>query len=193
MPAPVIKDLHALGARLHLRWLLAPLVAFIAMALSFIAIGIPIWCAWLTTDHGSNGFDQLLRLIGNGWLAVQAVPIQSGDAIYAVLPWGMAIVSIFAIYRAAVVLGKRLIFAGIIEIGILGVVFAVVYGFCAMAVSAGSSTDVTFTLPWRAGLTCFVLALVVVKIALIRSTRAGRQLLSVIPDALQILPRDVAA
>lgn len=189
----MIKDLHALGARLHLRWLLAPAGALIAAALSFVVIGIPIWLAWLTTDHGSNGLDQLLRLMGTGWLAVQAVPVQSGDAIYAILPWGMAIVSIFAIYRAGVVLGKRLKSAGLIEIGILGFVFAFVYGAFAMAVSSGSSTDITYTSPLRAGLTCFVLALVVVKVALIRSTTAGRQLLSLIPDAWKVLPRAVAA
>ena len=193
MPAPVIKDLHALGARLHLRWLLAPAVALIAVALSFIVIGIPIWLAWLTTDHGTNGVDQLLRLIGNGWLAVQAVPVQSGDAIYAILPWGMAVVSIFAIYRAGVFLGKRLKSAGVIEIGILGVVFAIVYGACAMAISAGSSTEITFTSPWRAALTCFVLALVVMKVALIRSTRAGRQLLSLVPDSFKVVPRAAGA
>jgi len=189
----VIKDLHALGARLHFRWLVAPAVALIAVVLSFIAIGIPIWLAWLTTDHGINGLDQLLRLIGNGWLAVQAVPIQSGGAIYAILPWGMAIVAIFAIYRVGVLLGKRLMAAGLIEIGILAVVFAIVYGASAMAVSAGSSTDITFTSPWRAGLTCFLLALVVVKVALLRSTKAGRQLLSLMPESLKVLPRAAAA
>lgn len=189
----MIKDLHALGARLHLRWLLAPAVALIAAILSLVIIGIPIWLAWLTTDHGTNGLDQLLRLIGNGWLAVQAVPIRSGGAIYAILPWGMAIVSIFAIYRAGVVLGKRLKSSGVIEIGILGVVVAIVYGACAMAVSSGASTDITFTSPWRSGLTCFVLAIVVVKVALLRSTKAGRQLLSVIPDSLKVLPRAAVA
>ncbi|CAB4907935.1 MAG: hypothetical protein F2806_07075 [Actinobacteria bacterium] len=193
MPAPVIKDLHALGARLHFRWLVAPIVALIAVVFSFIAIGIPIWLAWVTTDHGTNGLDQLLRLIGNGWLAVQAVPIQSGGAIYAILPWGMAIVSIFAIYRAGVVLGKRLSSAGLIEIGILAVVFAIVYGVSAMAISSGSSNDITYTSPWRAGLTCFVLALVVVKVALIRSTKVGRQLLSLMPDSVKVLPRAATA
>ncbi len=193
MSAPVIKDLHALGARLHLHWLLAPLVGLLAGLLSFIVIGIPVWLAWLTTDHGTNGIDQLFRLIGNAWLAIQAVPVQSGGAIYAVLPWGLAIVPIFFLYRGAIFLSRRLKSSGLIEVGILGFVAALFYGLFAMAVSNGASTAVTFTTPWRAGLTGFLIALVVLKIALLRSTKSGRLLLSLVPASLWAILRAAIA
>ena len=182
MSAPVIKDLHALGARLHLHWLLAPLAGLVAGLLSYVVIGIPVWLAWLTTDHGSNGVDQLFRLIGTSWLAVQAVPVQSGGAIYAVLPWGLAIVPIFFIYRGGVFLSRRLKTSGLIEVVILGLIAALFYGLFAMAVSNGSSTAITFTTPWRAGLTGFFIAIVFLKIALLRSTKSGRLLLSLVPS-----------
>ena len=184
MSSPVIKDLHALGARLHLHWLLAPLVGLLSGLLSYVVIGIPVWLAWLTTDHGTNGVDQLFRLNGSAWLAIQAVPVQSGGAIYAVLPWGLAIVPIFFLYRGGVFMSRRLKASGLIEVGTLGVIAALFYGLFAMAVSNGSSTAITFTTPWRAGLTGFVIALAILKIALLRSTKSGRLLLSLVPSTL---------
>jgi Family of unknown function (DUF6350) len=191
--APVIKDLHALGARLHLHWLLAPLVGVLAGLLSYSVIGTPVWLAWLTTDHGTDGVDQLFRLIGSAWLAVQTVPVQSGGAIYAVLPWGLVIVPMFFLYRGGVILSRRLKTSGLIEVGILGFVAAIFYGLFAIAVSNGSSTAVTFTTPWRAGLTAFIIALAVLKVALLRSTKSGRLLLSLVSGSTWALLRAAGA
>ncbi len=193
MSAPVIKDLHALGARLHLRWLLAPLIGIVAGLMSYIVIGVPVWLAWLTIDHGTNGIDQLFRLMGNAWLAIQAVPVQSGGAIYAVLPWGLVIVPMFFLYLGGVVLSRRLKTSGLIEVGILGFVAAIFYGLFAIAVSNGSSTAITFTTPWRAGLTAFIIALAVLKVALLRSTKSGRLLLSLVSDSTWAVLRAAGA
>ena len=193
MSAPVIKDLHALGARLHLHWLLAPLVGVLAGFLSYIVIGIPVWLAWLTTDHGTNGVDQLFRLIGSAWLAAQAVPVQSGGAIYAVLPWGLVIIPMFFLYRGGIFLSQRLKASGLIEVGILGFVAAIFYSLFAIVVSNGSSTAATFTTPWRAGLTAFIIALAVLKISLLRSTQSGRLLFSLVSESTWAVLRAAGA
>jgi len=60
-------------------------------------------------------------------------------------------------------------------------------------VSNGSSTAVTFTTPWRAGLTAFIIALAVLKVALLRSTKSGRLLLSLVSGSTWALLRAAGA
>ncbi|MDD2857068.1 MAG: DUF6350 family protein [Candidatus Nanopelagicales bacterium] len=192
MPAPVMNDLARLGARLHLRWLLAPLGVLVAAAVSLVILGIPIWLAWFTTDHGTNGIDQLFTLIGSAWLAAQAVPLHSA-ATYSILPWGLAIIPIVLLYRAGVVLGRATRKASLREIGILLGVAALTYAGVMALVAWWSATHTMHASVPRAALTGLLIALVTMKIALLRSTDAGRLALAHVPRPVWTILRAAAA
>ena len=193
MSAPVINDLKALTSRLHPRWLIAPIGALIGAAISLFLIGIPIWAAWLTTDHGTDGPRELFDLVGNAWLGMQNVPLDNGPVHYTILPWGLAALAIFTIYRAALMLGRAGRSAGLLELGILLGVAALTYAAVMAAVAQFTATAGLQAPVGRAAINGFVIAAVTYAVALLRTTDQGKALLKRIPKDIWTIIRAGAA
>jgi len=187
-----MNDLARLGARLHLRWLIAPVGVLIAAVVSLVLLGIPITLAWVTTDHGANGIEQLYQLVGSAWLAAQAVPLHS-IATYSILPWGLAIIPILLLYRAGRALGRAIKQSGLKEAAILLTVASLAYAAFMALIAWTSATDSMHASVPRAALTGFLIALVTFKIALLRSTDIGKGLLTLVPKAIWTILRAASA
>ncbi|MDO8732947.1 MAG: DUF6350 family protein [Actinomycetota bacterium] len=193
MSAPVMNDLKALTSRLHPRWFIAPIGVLFAAASSFVLIGIPIWAAWLTTEHGSNGPRELFDLIGGAWLGIQNVPLNNGSVKYSILPWGLVIIVIFALYRAGLMLGRATKRSGRLELGILLAVATLTYAVVMAAVAAITATPGLQAPTGQAALTGAVIAAVTFAVALGRTTDQGRALLKLIPKDIWTVLRAGAA
>lgn len=179
-----MNDLKALTSRLQPRWLLAPIGTLVGAAISFILIGIPIWAAWLTTEHGSNGPRELLNLIGGAWLGIQNVPLNNGAVKYSILPWGLVIIVIFALYRAALMLARATRHSGRLELGILLAVSTLTYAATMAAVAQFTATEGLQAPIGQATLTGAVIALLTTATALLRTTEQGKTLTKAIPKGI---------
>ncbi len=188
-----MNDLKALTSRLHPRWLLAPILPLVAAASSIVLIGIPIWAAWLTTDHGTNGPRELLDLVGSAWLGIQNVPLNNGAVKYSILPWGLAIIAIFALYRAGLMLGRATKRSGRLELGILLAVSALIYAGVMAAVAQFTASPGLQAPIGQAALTGVVIAAVTFGVALARTTDQGKALLAAIPKGIWTVLRAGAA
>ncbi|MDP2287929.1 MAG: DUF6350 family protein [Actinomycetota bacterium] len=189
MSAPVMNDLKALTSRLHPRWLIAPIGTLVGAAISMVLIGIPIWAAWLTTDHGANGPRELANLIGGAWLGIQNVPLNNGPVKYSILPWGLVIVVIFALYRAALMLGRATKNSTKLELGILMAVAALTYAAVMATVAALTATQGLQAPIGQAALTGAIIAAGTFATALMRTTDQGKALLKQIPKDIKTVAR----
>lgn len=179
-----MSDLKALTSRLQPRWLLAPIGTLVGATISFLLIGIPIWAAWLTTEHGTNGPRELLNLIGGAWLGIQNVPLNNGAVKYSILPWGLVVIVLFALYRAALMLGRATKSSGRLELGILLAVATLTYATTMAFVAQLTATEGLQAPIAQAALTGAVIAAVTFAVAFARTTEQGKDLLKMIPKGI---------
>lgn len=188
-----MNDLKALGSRLHPRWFLAPIGALIAAGLSIVAVGIPVWLAWLTTEHGTSGARELFDLVGSAWLAVQDVPMNSGAVHYSIMPWGLVVIPIFCLYRSGRLLGRSAQRTSRVELAIVLLVAALVYAAVMALVAQLTATPGLHAPIAQAAITGFVIALVTTAVALARTTDVGKALVALVPKGIWTVVRGGAA
>lgn len=184
-----MQDLRALTSRLHPRWLIAPVGVLFGAAFSYILIGIPIWAAWITTDHGANGPRELFNLIGGAWLGIQNVPLNNGSVTYSIMPWGLVVIVIFCLYRAALMLGRAAKNSKRLELGILLAVATITYAAVMAAVAHFTATPGLQAPIVQAAITGAVIAAATFATALARTTNQGKALRNSIPKDIKTVIR----
>ncbi len=73
-------------------WLMAPLAAFWAALVSFVAVAIPALAMWMATAPLGTPWSDALRQAAGWWLVGHAVPLWMDGAWLTLLPWGTLVI-----------------------------------------------------------------------------------------------------
>ena len=73
-------------------WLLSPLVALAAAAISYVILLLPLALSWMTAPETDVTWRGSARVAGLGWLVAHDAAIRIESITYTLLPWGLVLI-----------------------------------------------------------------------------------------------------